>query len=97
METLLHRLAEQILNLDEASLTSLLDKYRQKVNNFEPTREWEKAVIILFIINGVKAKNAIFNEQMLKRNASFASPQPPQRLSKQPKRPGQRRHLKVVK
>ncbi len=97
MEALLHRLAEQILNLDEASLTSLLEKYRQKVNNFEPTREWERAVIILFMINGVKAKNAIFNEQMLKRNASFAPPQPPQKLSKPPKKSLQRGHLKVVK
>lgn len=68
MEALLHRLAEQILNLDEASLTGLLEKYRAKIQQFEPTKEWEKAVIVFFIINGVRVKNLMFNEQMLKRN-----------------------------
>jgi len=70
MEAFLHRLAEQILNLDEASLTSLLEKYRAKIQQFEPTKEWEKAVIVFFIINGVRVKNLMFNEQMLKRKGA---------------------------
>lgn len=74
MEAFLHKLAEQILKLDEASLTSLLEKYRQKVQQFEPTKEWEKAVIIFFIINAVKTKNLIFNEEMFKRTSKLNKP-----------------------
>ena len=37
------------------------------MEHFEPTKEWEKAVIIFFIINAVRAKNHIFNEQLLRQ------------------------------
>jgi hypothetical protein len=36
------------------------------MEHFEPTKEWERAVIIFFIINAVRAKNHIFNEQLLR-------------------------------
>ncbi len=91
MESLLNRLADQLLNLDEASLTSLLEKYRQKVNNFEPTREWERAVLVLFMINGVKAKNLMFNEQMLKRNLTS------QKAIHSKNKAKAKSHLKVIK
>jgi hypothetical protein len=65
VESALEKLAERILNLDEPSLTSLWEKYKGRMEHFEPSKKWEKAVIIFFIINAVRAKNHIFNEQIL--------------------------------
>ena len=67
LESALDRLAERILSLDEASLSSLLEKYKARMEHFEPTKEWERAVIIFFIINAVRAKNHIFNEQLMRQ------------------------------
>jgi hypothetical protein len=63
----LGRLADRILALDEASLTGLLEEYRRAMDSFEPTRDWERSVIIFFIINSVRVKNLMFNENLLKR------------------------------
>jgi hypothetical protein len=70
LESALDKLADSILGLDEASLTALLPTYRQRMEHFEPTRDWEKAVISFFIINAVRAKNHIFNEQIMQRGKS---------------------------
>jgi hypothetical protein len=67
IESSLDKLAERILGLDEASLTTLWEKYKQKMEKFEATREWEKSVIIFFIINSVRVKNHIFNEQIIQQ------------------------------
>ncbi|MBW6486040.1 MAG: hypothetical protein K0B01_07850 [Syntrophobacterales bacterium] len=67
LESSLDKMAQQILSLDEASLASLWKKYKTRMENFEPSRDWEKGVIIFFIINAVRAKNEIFNEQIMKR------------------------------
>ena len=64
-----NKIAETILHLDEASLTSLWDKYKNKVKQFSHSAEWEKAVIIFSIINAVRTKNSIINEILLKNNA----------------------------
>ncbi len=64
-EQSLERLAEQILALDEASLANLWDKYKDRMERFDTSREWEKSVIIFFIINAVRVKNKIFNEQVM--------------------------------
>ena len=69
LEAALDKLAQQILGLDEASLSSLWTKYKARMEHFEPSKEWEKAVIIFFIINAVRAKNHLFNEQILRREA----------------------------
>jgi hypothetical protein len=76
LESALDRLAERILSLDEASLTSLLDKYKGQMEHFEPSKEWEKAVIIFFIINAVRAKNHIFNEQVIRRRETGPETKP---------------------
>src|SRR5660398_229611 len=68
LESALDKLAERILGLDEASLSSLWEKYKKRMEHFEPSKEWEKAVIIFFIINAVRAKNHIFNEQLLRQH-----------------------------
>jgi hypothetical protein len=60
-------LAEQILYFDEASLAHLREKYRLRIENFDGTKDWEKAVIIYCIINAVSMKNTLFNENMLRR------------------------------
>ncbi len=66
LDAALNRLADRILSFDEASLSSLLEKYKNKMEHFEPSKEWEKAVIVFFIINAVRAKNHIFNEQIIR-------------------------------
>jgi hypothetical protein len=67
MEKALERVAEQILSFDEASMSSLMEKYRSKVEQFDGTKDWEKSVIIYCIINAVGLKNTLFNENLRKR------------------------------
>ncbi|MCE5264039.1 MAG: hypothetical protein LLG97_10950 [Deltaproteobacteria bacterium] len=86
LESALDKLAQQILALDEASLCSLWEKYKERMEHFEPTKEWERALIIFFIINAVRAKNHIFNEQLKNRQ--------PNRPEKPPKR---KPELRLVK
>ena len=79
LESALDKMAENILSLDEASLTSLWEKYKTKMEHFETTKEWEKSVIIFFIINAVRAKNHIFNENILDLQKKQDKPQKPPR------------------
>ena len=67
MDKALEKLAEQILSFDEASLAHLREKYRLRIENFDGTKDWEKAVIIYCIINAVSMKNTLFNENVLKK------------------------------
>ncbi len=66
MEKALERVADQVLSFDEASLSSLREKYRLKIEHFDGTKDWEKAVIIYCIVNAVSLKNTLFNENLLK-------------------------------
>jgi len=70
LENTLERIAERILSLDEASLAALWDRYKQKMEAFHPSREWERSVIVFFIINSVRVKNHIFNERILHHRQS---------------------------
>jgi hypothetical protein len=79
LESALDKLAQQILGLDEASLSSLWEKYKKRMEHFEPSKEWEKAVIIFFIINAVRAKNHIFNEQLARQRQQQTGPEKPPR------------------
>jgi len=80
MEATLNRIAEKILGLDEASLTSLWKKYKLRMEQFDTGKEWEKSVIIFFIINSVRAKNQIFNEHILSsRKGRPDSKRPPKK------------------
>jgi hypothetical protein len=67
MEKALEKLAEQILSFDEASLANLREKYRSRIERFDGTKDWEKAVIIFCIINAVSMKNTLFNENVLRQ------------------------------
>lgn len=77
LESALDKMAENILSLDEASLTSLWEKYKIKMEHFDTTKEWEKSVIIFFIINSVRVKNHIFNENILKFQDKQNKPEKP--------------------
>ena len=61
MEKLLLKTARQLNGLDEASLLSLWDKYMERVNNFDGSRDWEEAAIVLSLIQAVRGKNRLFN------------------------------------
>jgi hypothetical protein len=77
LEKSLEKIAETILSLDEASLASLWQKYKLRMETFEPSREWERSVIVFFLINAVRAKNQIFNDQIMKRkDGKPAAPKP---------------------
>ena len=65
IEKALNKIAEQILAFDEASLRSIREKYQTRIGNFDTSREWEKSVIVYFIVNSVIAKNALFNQNLL--------------------------------
>ena len=81
MEKALEKLAEQILGFDEASLASLREKYRLRIENFDGTKDWEKAVIIFCIINAMSMKNALFNENVLRKKKGKAEkPSTPGRI-----------------
>jgi hypothetical protein len=88
LESALDKMAENILNLDEASLTSLWEKYKTRMEHFETTKEWEKSVIVFFIINAVRVKNHIFNENMLELQKKH---------DKREKSPKKKPDLKLVK
>jgi hypothetical protein len=74
LEKSLDKIAENILYLDEASLTGLWEKYKAKMEQFSYSPEWEKSVIIFSIINSIRVKNAIFNEQLLNKVSKEATP-----------------------
>jgi hypothetical protein len=55
----IERLADRVLDYEEADLTALLSHFKARMEQFEPTQEWERAVIAYFLINGVRVKNAL--------------------------------------
>ena len=63
MEKVLIKLADQLAAFDEASLTSLWDKYESMAREFQPTKKWEQAVMILGLIQVVRWKNHLFNHE----------------------------------
>jgi hypothetical protein len=69
IEKVLLELADRILDFDEASLAQLQEKYLKKVSEFSPTREWERAIVVYFMINSVRVKNKIFNEKLKEPSA----------------------------
>jgi len=64
IEEALLKIADRVLDFDEASLAQLQEKYLKKVSEFSPNREWERAIIVYFLINSVRVKNKIFNEKV---------------------------------
>lgn len=61
MDRALLKLVKQLMAFDEASLTSMWDRYAQMVEKFEPTQKWEEAAVMLGMIQAVRWKNQLFN------------------------------------
>ena len=61
MDKALNKLAKQLLAFDEASLTSMWERYAAAVEKFEPTQRWEEAAVMLGMIQAVRWKNQLFN------------------------------------
>lgn len=64
IEKVLLDLADRVLDFDEASLAQLQEGYLKKVADFAPTRDWERAIVVYFMINSIRVKNKIFNEKV---------------------------------
>ena len=64
IEDVLQKIARQIMALNEETLTALLPKYKERMMDFAPTREWEESVVIYFLINGLRIKNSQFNDKI---------------------------------
>lgn len=60
----MRKIARQIMALDEDVLTALLPRYKERMLNFAPTRQWEESVVIYFLINGLRIKNSQFNDRI---------------------------------
>ncbi|MFW6415603.1 MAG: hypothetical protein ACOCZ2_04725 [Thermodesulfobacteriota bacterium] len=72
MENSLQKIAEQLDALDEASLTGLWEKYHNIVREFEPTKRWEEAALILSMIQAVRWKNQLFNTKWAELETPWA-------------------------
>ncbi len=91
MEKVLIKLADQLAQFDEASLTSLMDKYEGMAGEFQPTKKWEQAVMVLGLIQLVRWKNHLFNyhwaEQQKPRKTLDAPALPLTASGKKPRTP----------
>lgn len=76
----LEKLAKQLCEYDEASLMALWEKYQTLAEDFQPTRSWEEAVLILGMIQTVRWKNQLFNYH-------WSESRQPQPESQQPETP----------
>jgi len=55
----IERIADRVLAYEETDLTALLNHFKDRMEQFEPSPAWERAVIAYFLINGVRVKNAL--------------------------------------
>ncbi len=74
MEKALIKMARQLCAYDEASLMAMWDKYAAIVKDFEPSRKWEEAALVLGLIQALRWKNQLFNY----RWAEASAPEPPE-------------------
>ncbi|MBU1004080.1 MAG: hypothetical protein KKE73_16325 [Proteobacteria bacterium] len=92
MEKALEKLARQLMAFDEASLTSMWEKYAALVQNFEPTKRWEEAVVTFGLIQSIRWKNQLFNYHWKQSSNPDGLPEPLSFAGSRPpfeKRPGQ--------
>jgi len=86
VEKALEKLAKQLCDYDEASLMALWEKYQGIVEDFQPTRSWEEAVLILGMIQTVRWKNQLFNHYWSQSQppAPEVAPEKPEKTSTGP-------------
>lgn len=77
MEKVLIKMAEQLAAFDEASLTSLWEKYEGLAKEFQPTKKWEQAVMVLGMIQVLRWKNHLFNHHWAAQQKPRSSPEAP--------------------
>lgn len=61
MEKALRKLAQKLMAYDQDSLVSLWEKNAEIVQQYEPTKRWEEAVVMLGLIQTICWKNQLFN------------------------------------
>jgi hypothetical protein len=71
----LEKIADNVLSLDESDLATLLDHYKDRMSQGEPTRAWERAVIAYFLLNGIRIKNTL-KQDKLRRQEPTAEKSP---------------------
>ena len=64
----LEKIADNVLALDEIDLALLLDHYKDRMSQGEPTRAWERAVIAYFLLNGIRIKNTLKQGKLRDQN-----------------------------
>ena len=74
MERLLLKIARQLNGMDEASLMALWPQYLRRVQEFDGSREWEEAAIVLSLLQAVRGKNQFFNVRLAEKEAMPAEP-----------------------
>lgn len=67
MERVIECLADRVLACEETDLTPLLSHFKTRMEQCEPTPEWERAVIAYFLISGVRVKNSLKNRKIHSR------------------------------
>lgn len=71
----LEKIADNVLSLDESDLATLLDHYKNRMSQNEPTKAWERAVIAYFLLNGIRIKNTL-KQDKLRRQGPTAEKAP---------------------
>jgi len=64
----LEKIADHVLSLDDSDLTTLLEHYKDRMSQGEPTRAWERAVIAYFLLNGIRIKNTLKHGKLQHQN-----------------------------
>jgi hypothetical protein len=77
----LESLADRVLAYEETDLRALLHHFKTRMEQWDTSPEWERAVIAYFLINGVRVKNALKRGRNHCRKRSPGS-RPPLRLVK---------------
>jgi hypothetical protein len=78
----IERLADRVLAFDEADLFALLNYFKDRMEQFDPSPAWERAVIAYFLINGVRVKNALKHGRLQRRQVAGMEERPALRLVK---------------
>lgn len=84
MEKMLLKMARQLNAMDEASLMALWNKYLHRVQDFDGSREWEEAALVLSLLQAVRSKNQLFNVKWQEREERRKKPTEPRREDLRP-------------
>jgi hypothetical protein len=66
LEKRLKEICSELFSLDEDELVRSLPYFQSRLENYSAIEEWEEAVIIFFIINGLRIKSIQLPEKLAK-------------------------------